>query len=126
MSTVHEVFASRNEQEVTALVREVDEPRRASGLRQLGPWWQVQRAGLFGPRWLGPNSTPGTMRRRWDRDRHPGGNHAPPRPARPVDAEVPFGAVWSGWIDAVRYIHLCSVEHRVVGLPFRRGLFVGC
>jgi hypothetical protein len=40
VSTVHEMFASSDEQEVTALVREVDELRSARGLQQLGPWWQ--------------------------------------------------------------------------------------
>jgi hypothetical protein len=34
---------------MAALVREVDELRRARGLQQLGPWWQIQRSGLFGP-----------------------------------------------------------------------------
>ena len=53
MSTVHEMFASSDEQEMTALVREVDELRRARGLQQLGPWWQIQRSGLFRPRRLG-------------------------------------------------------------------------
>ena len=53
MSTLNQMFASTDEQEMTALVREVDELRRASGLQQLGPWWQIQRSGLFGPRRLG-------------------------------------------------------------------------
>jgi hypothetical protein len=53
VSTVNEMFASCDEQEMTALVREVDELRRARGLQQLGPWWQIQRSGLFGPRRLG-------------------------------------------------------------------------
>jgi hypothetical protein len=48
VSTVHEMFASSDEQEMTALVREVDELRRARGLQQLGPGWQIQRSGLFG------------------------------------------------------------------------------
>jgi hypothetical protein len=52
VSTVHEMFASSDEQEMTALVREVDELRRARGLQQLGPWWQIQRSALFGPRRL--------------------------------------------------------------------------
>ena len=52
VSTVHEMFASSDEQEMTALVREVDELRRARGLQQMGPWWQIQRSGLFGPRRL--------------------------------------------------------------------------
>ena len=38
MSTVHEMFASGDEQEVQAILREVDELRRARGLQQLGPW----------------------------------------------------------------------------------------
>ena len=49
MSTVHEMFPSSDEQEMTALVREVDELRRARGLQQLGPWWQIQLSGLFRP-----------------------------------------------------------------------------
>ena len=53
MSTVHDMFTSIDEQEMTALVREVDELRRARGLQQLGPRWQIQRSGLFGPRRLG-------------------------------------------------------------------------
>jgi hypothetical protein len=53
VSTVHEMFASSDEQEMTALVREVDELRRARGLQQLGPWWQIQRSGLLSPRRLG-------------------------------------------------------------------------
>jgi hypothetical protein len=53
VSTVHEMFASSDEQEMTAIVREVDELRRARALQQLGPWWQIQRSGLFGPRRLG-------------------------------------------------------------------------
>jgi hypothetical protein len=53
VNTVHEMFASSDEQEMTALVREVDELRRARGLQQLGPWWQIQRSGLFRPRRLG-------------------------------------------------------------------------
>jgi hypothetical protein len=53
VSTVYEMFASSDEQEITALVREVDELRRSRGLQQLSPWWQIQRSGLFGPRWLG-------------------------------------------------------------------------
>jgi hypothetical protein len=47
VSTVHEMFASGDEQEVQAILREVDELRRARGLQQLGPWWQLQRHGLF-------------------------------------------------------------------------------
>ena len=47
MSTVHEMFASSDEQEMQAILREVDELRRARGLQQLGPWWQIQRHGLF-------------------------------------------------------------------------------
>ena len=47
MSTVHEMFASGDEQEMQAIVREVDELRRARGLQQLGPWWQIQHHGLF-------------------------------------------------------------------------------
>jgi hypothetical protein len=50
---MHEMFASSDEQEMTALGREVDELRRARGLQQLGPWWQIQRSGLFGPGRLG-------------------------------------------------------------------------
>jgi hypothetical protein len=53
MSLVHEVFASSDEQELTALARQVDELRRARGLQQLAPWWHIQRSGLFGPRRLG-------------------------------------------------------------------------
>ena len=53
MSTVHEMFASSDEQEMTALVREVDELRRARGLQQLGPWWQIQLSGLLRPCRLG-------------------------------------------------------------------------
>jgi hypothetical protein len=53
VSTVHEMFASSDDQEMTALVREVDELRRARGLQQLAPWWQIRRSGLFGPRRLG-------------------------------------------------------------------------
>jgi hypothetical protein len=53
VSTVHDVFASSDEKELTALVREVDELRRARGLQQLGPWWQIQRSGVFGSRRLG-------------------------------------------------------------------------
>jgi hypothetical protein len=53
VSTVHEMFASSDEQEMTALVREVDELRRARGLQQLGPWWQIQLSGLFRPWRLG-------------------------------------------------------------------------
>jgi hypothetical protein len=30
-----------------AILREVDELRRARGLQQLGPWWQIQHHGLF-------------------------------------------------------------------------------
>ena len=47
VSTVHGMFASSDEQEIQAIVREVDELRRARGLQQLGPWWQIQRHGLF-------------------------------------------------------------------------------
>jgi hypothetical protein len=47
VSTVHGMFASSDEQEMQAIVREVDELRRARGLRQLSPWWQIQRHGLF-------------------------------------------------------------------------------
>jgi hypothetical protein len=47
MSTVHEMFGSSDEKEVQATVREVDELRRARGLQQLGPWWQIQHHGLF-------------------------------------------------------------------------------
>ena len=50
MSTVHGMFASGDEQEMQAILREVDELRRARGLQQLGPWWQIQRHGLFRPR----------------------------------------------------------------------------
>jgi hypothetical protein len=53
VSSVNEMFASTDEQEMAALVREVDELRRARGLQQLGPSWQIQRSGLFGPRRLG-------------------------------------------------------------------------
>jgi hypothetical protein len=45
--TVHEMFASGDEQEMQAIVREVDELRRARGLQQLGPWWQIQHHGHF-------------------------------------------------------------------------------
>jgi hypothetical protein len=58
VSAVHEMFASSDEQEMTALVREVDELRRARGLQQLGPWWQIQRSGLFRPRRLGRAQRP--------------------------------------------------------------------
>ena len=47
MSTVHGMFVSGDEQEMQAILREVDELRRARGLQQLGPWWQIQRHGLF-------------------------------------------------------------------------------
>ena len=47
VSTVHGMFVSSDEQEIQAIVREVDELRRARGLQQLGPWWQIQRHGLF-------------------------------------------------------------------------------
>jgi hypothetical protein len=50
VSTVHGMFASSDEQEMQEIVREVDELRRARGLQQLGPWWQIQRHGLFRPR----------------------------------------------------------------------------
>ncbi len=50
MSTVHEMFASGDEREMQAILREVDELRRARGLQQLGPWWQVQHHGLLGTR----------------------------------------------------------------------------
>ena len=53
MTTVHELFASSDEQDMMALVREVDELRRSRGLQQLSPWWQIPRSGLFHPRWLG-------------------------------------------------------------------------
>jgi hypothetical protein len=47
VSTVHEMFASSDEQEMQAILREVDELRRARGRQQLGPWWQIQDHGLF-------------------------------------------------------------------------------
>ena len=47
MSTVHGMVASSDEKEMQAILREVDELRRARGLQQLGPWWQIQRHGLF-------------------------------------------------------------------------------
>jgi hypothetical protein len=47
------MFASSDEQEMQAILREVDELRRARGVQQLGPWWQIQRHGLFGTRRLG-------------------------------------------------------------------------
>jgi hypothetical protein len=47
VSTVHGMFASSDEREMHAILREVDELRRARGLQQLGPWWQIQRHGLF-------------------------------------------------------------------------------
>jgi hypothetical protein len=50
MNTVHGMFASSDEQELRAMVREVDELRRARGRQQLGPWWQIQRKSLFRPR----------------------------------------------------------------------------
>jgi hypothetical protein len=54
VSTVHGMFASSDEQEMKALLREVDELRRARGLQQLGPWWwQIQRSGVLRTRWLG-------------------------------------------------------------------------
>jgi hypothetical protein len=53
VTTVYEMFPSSDEREMTALVREVDELRRARGLQQLGPWWQIQLAGLFRRRRLG-------------------------------------------------------------------------
>jgi hypothetical protein len=43
------MFGSSDEQEMTALVREVDELRRARGLPPLGPWWQIQLSDLFHP-----------------------------------------------------------------------------
>jgi hypothetical protein len=54
------MFASNDEQELKALLREADELRRARGLQQFGPWWQIQRSGLFRRRWLG-------RARRWAR-----------------------------------------------------------
>jgi hypothetical protein len=50
VSTVQGMFASSDEQEVRATLREVNELRRARGLQQLEPWWQLQRQGLFRPR----------------------------------------------------------------------------
>ena len=50
MSTVHEMFASGDEHEMQAILREVDELRRARGLQQFGPWWRIQHHGLFGTR----------------------------------------------------------------------------
>jgi hypothetical protein len=47
VSTVHRMFASSDEQEMQTILREVDELRRARGLQQLGPWWQIQRHVLF-------------------------------------------------------------------------------
>jgi hypothetical protein len=53
VSTVHGMFASSDEKEMQAIVREVDELRRARGLQQLGPWWQIQQHGLFRTRRFG-------------------------------------------------------------------------
>ena len=53
MSTVKEMFASGDEHEMQAILREVDELRRARGLQQLGPWWQIQHHGLFRTRRFG-------------------------------------------------------------------------
>ena len=50
MIAVQGMFASSDEQEVRATLREVNELRRARGLQQLEPWWQMQHQGLFRPR----------------------------------------------------------------------------
>jgi hypothetical protein len=47
VGAVHGMFASSDEPEMQVALREVDELRRASGLQQLGPWWEIRRHGLF-------------------------------------------------------------------------------
>ena len=66
MSTVHEMFTSGDEQEIQANLREVDELRRARGLQQLGPWWQIQHHGLFSYSPVQPRSSAATVPRRAD------------------------------------------------------------
>jgi len=50
VTTIRSAFASSDEQELRATLREVNELRRVRGLHQLEPWWQVLRRDPFRPR----------------------------------------------------------------------------
>jgi hypothetical protein len=81
VSTVRGMFASSDEQELQAILREVDElrRRRVRGLRELGPWWQISATVSFviaGS--AARNAGYGAPKIRW---RAPGGNHALARPS---------------------------------------------
>jgi len=52
VSTIHGMIATSDDQDVRAMLSEANELRRARGLQQLGPWWQVQRRDLYRPRRL--------------------------------------------------------------------------